>query len=84
MAKQDTVEEKLKNVDSTAWQDYAVEKLVVLENVVQDVVQQNDKLPNELLTMANDILKTSSRINVTILRLCASVCIQVNTIPFSH
>ena len=68
--------------DSMTWKTYAVEKLVVLENVIQDMVQQRDKLPNQLLKVANVILKTLSGISVTILRLCTSV--RTHTIPFSH
>ena len=84
MLLQDTDQKKLKKVDSTAWQNYAVEKLVVLENVVQDVVQHKDRLglPNQLLEVANDALKSSSDISVTILQLCKSF--RINTNPFSH
>ena len=63
-------------VDSMAWQTYAVEKSVVLEKMIQEMVQQKEKLPNQLMKAADVILKTSSRINVIILRLCPSVCMN--------
>jgi len=63
MSLQDTDKKKLQKkgeVDSMAWQSYAVEKLPVLESVTQDMVQQKDKLPNQLLEVANVVLMTSS------------------------
>ena len=54
-------------VDSMAWQTYAVENFVVLETVIQEMVQQNEKLPNQLMKAGDVILKTSSSINVIIL-----------------
>ena len=86
MSPQDTNKKELQKkgeVNSMAWQAYAVEKLVVLESTIQEMVQQKDKLPNQLFEVANVILKTSSGINVTILRLCPSVRTN-NTLPFSH
>ena len=69
--------------DSMAWQNYAVEKLVDLESAIQDMVQQKDILPNQLLEVANAILKTLSGLNVIILRLYPSVRMN-NMFPFSH
>ena len=59
--------------DSITWQIYAVENLVILESVMQEMVQQKDKLPNQLLEMANVILNTLSGINVITLRPYPSV-----------
>jgi hypothetical protein len=59
--------------DSITWPTYAVENLVIIESVIQDMVQQKGKLPIQLLKMANVILETSSGINVIILPLCPSV-----------
>ena len=53
-----------------AWQTYAVENFVVLEKVIQEIVQQNEKVPNQLMKAADVILKTSSSLNVIILRFC--------------
>ena len=80
MSLQDTNEKELQKkgeVDSMAWQTYAVEKSVVLEKMIQEMVQQKEKLPNQLMKAADVILKTSSRINVIILRLCPSVCMII-------
>lgn len=75
MSLQDKKElQKKGEVNSMAWKAYAVEHLVVLESMIQDMVQQKDKLPHQLLEMANIILKTSSGINVIILRLTLPVC----------
>lgn len=66
--------QKKGEVDAMAWQNYAIEKLVVLEIVIQeDMMQQKDELPSQLLKIADVILKTLSSINVIILRLCTSV-----------
>ena len=46
-----------------AWQTYAVENFVVLEKVIQEIVQQNEKVPNQLMKAADVILKTSSSLN---------------------
>ena len=70
--------QKKGEVDSMAWQTYAVEKFVVLEIVLQEMVQQKDNLPNQLMKAANVILKTSSSINVIILQFCPSVRMPVN------
>ena len=65
--------QKKGEVDSMAWQTYAVEKFVVLEIVLQEMVQQKDNLPNQLMKAASVILKTSSSINVILLRFYPSV-----------
>ena len=66
--------QKKGEVDAMAWQNYAIEKLVVLEIVIQeDMMQQKDELPSQLLKIADVILKTLSSINVIILWLCTSV-----------
>jgi len=86
MSLQDTDKNELQKKgedDSMAWQTYAVKKLVVLESVIQEMVQQKDTLPNQLLDAADIILKMLSGINVIILRLCSSVCTN-NTFPFSR
>ena len=60
--------QKKGEVDAMAWQNYAIEKLVVLEIVIQeDMMQQKDELPSQLLKIADVILKTLSSINVIIL-----------------
>jgi hypothetical protein len=58
--------QKKGEVDSMAWQTYAAENLVVLGNAIQDMVQQKDKLPNQLWELASVISKTLSGIKVTI------------------
>jgi len=71
MSLQDNDEKVLQkkgDVDSMAWETYAVENLVVLENAIQDMVQQKDEFPNQLRELASVILKTLSGIKVTIPR----------------
>lgn len=63
------LKEKKGEDDSMTWKAYAVEKLSDLESAIQDMVQQEDELPNQLLIIANAILKTLPGLNVTILRL---------------
>ena len=58
--------QKKSEVDSMTWQTYAVENLAFLGSVIQDMVQQKDKPPTQLLKAADFILKTSSNINVII------------------
>ena len=74
MSLQDKKElQKKGEVNSMAWKAYAVEHLVVLESMIQDMVQQKDKLPTQLLELANVVLMTSSGVKVIVLRLCPSV-----------
>lgn len=77
------VKEKKGEDDSMTWKAYAVEKLGDLQHAIQDMVQQEDELPNQLFEMANAILKTLPDLNVISLRLYPSVRMN-NTFPLSH
>lgn len=54
------------------WQSYAMEKLVILQGVIQELAQRKDQVP-QLWEAANMILETSSGIRVTMIRLCEPI-----------
>jgi hypothetical protein len=45
--------------DSMIWQTYAVKNRVILEDVIREIAQRKDQVPNQLLEIADAILETS-------------------------
>lgn len=62
---------------SNAWKEYAMKNSVVLERVIREITQQEDKLLNKLSKAANTISKTSLGSSVIMIRLKQSTYLTI-------